>query len=137
MNLHEGEDEYVTKTAYNRETGLPRIQQTRLRGMLHAPPTGEPSQVVFDDDGRPAELSWHAFNLEHREDGPASVNLYEGTQHPCVEVYKLEGQPRSPELGPYRVARKRNGEIVKEEFADEHNQLPQSTIEFMINRLEP
>ncbi len=113
----EGEDVYITVTVYERETGLPRRQITTLNGLKHAPPDGSPSHIAFDDEGRPLQKHWHAFDKEHREEGPSTIMLYSDTGIHMTERFMLEDKPRSADQGPYRIRRNRDGEITKEEFA--------------------
>lgn len=120
----EGDDVYLTETVYDRATGLPRRQRTTLNGLRHAPPDGSPSEIRFDDLGRPYQLWWHEFDLEHNFSGPSSVLLHLGTKTHQAEVYCLEGRPRPKEFGPYMVRRDKEGRIWSEEFVDE-NQMPQ------------
>jgi len=137
VHIAEGEDAYVTTTVYDQKTGLPRRQQTRLNQMLHSPPDGTPSEVLFDDDGQAHWFTWHQFNLEHRENGPSTVVLHPGTQIPMTEVFRLEGQPRPPELGPYRLRFDESGEVVNKEFSGPDDQMTKGVIQHQRNRLEP
>ena len=111
-----GQDKYLTETAYDQETGVPIWQTTTFNGKRHAPPDGTPSYVVFDEQGRPKQLTWHAFDIEHRTNGPSTILLDPETNVHRVESYYVQGQPRDPTVGPYRVCRYEDGEIWKEEF---------------------
>jgi len=131
--LYDNEEVYETRTVYERDTGLPRRQRTTLNGLKHAPPDGSPSEIAYDDKGRPLELTWHAFGEEHRADGPATIVLYPDTGRPMTEVYKVNGEPRPREQGPFRVRIDRDGKVWEEEFADQHRSVTSQTK----HRLEP
>jgi len=135
-----GDDEemYVTRTFYNKETGNPTRQLTRNQaGQLHSPPDGTPSEVHFDDQGRPIDLIWHPNNVEHREVAPSAILMYPDTGQSKCEQFYVEGQPISPQEGPFRVFFAEDGSIIREVMATELDRIPDETLEQNRNRLEP
>ena len=128
IDMNRGEDLYITETVYDQDTGLPRRQFTKLNGMLHSPPDGSPSYIGFVK-GLPQYKTWHRFDMEHREDGlPSSicVNLETGI-HYC-EVFRIDGKPRDPLDGPFRIFRDgRTGKITLEESYEEGLKRTQDT----------
>lgn len=123
--VDEGEIVYVTETVYHEESGLPRRQWTTLNGLKHAPPSGEPSLIAWDDQGRIVHKYWHAFDLEHKIDGPAAIVFYPENGKPKTEDFKIDGQPLSKEQGPFRIRRDLNGLILHEEYISEDGQRPE------------
>ena len=132
MSNDERETEtYVTETKYNKKTGLPISRRTHLNGLLHAPPNDEPSEIIYDQLGRPKYIRWHAEDRPHRVNAPAKVDLNpENGQH-WVECFFLEGEPLNPRLGPYRIVRHpETGEVIKQvrfgdpEFPEEEPDAP-------------
>ena len=126
--VEEGEDVYITETVYHKETGQPCRQITTLNGLRHAPPDGSPSLVAYDEQGRATHMRWHAFDKEHRTEGPSSIVLFPETGIHMTEAFEIEGEPRPPELGPYIVRRDRTGQVRKVEAKPDWDQLskPQS-----------
>lgn len=132
------EEMYVTRTFYNKETGKPTRQVTRNQaGQLHAPPDGTPSEVQFDDYGRPIELIWHSHNIEHREGAPSAILLYPETGQPKSEQFYINGQPISPSEGPFRIFYAQDGAVIREVMATDLDRIPDQTIGHQRNRLEP
>lgn len=132
----EDEITFVTKTVFDAASGLPLRQETRLNGALQAPPDGSPSTVRYRD-GQPTQFEWHENNLEHRTVGPARLKVDALTGRRLLEVFKIKGQPRSPEHGPFRVWYNEQGEVSREAFAKPGDFLPDETIEYNRSNLEP
>ena len=129
-------DTYVTKTEYDAETGFPIKQMTRLHGKLQSPPDGSPSVIRFVG-GRPATFEWHDQNLDHRVDGPASVRVDPVSGKTLLEVFQIQGQPRSPEDGAFRIWYDSEGNVERKIFAEDEDYVPVETIELQRNKLEP
>lgn len=114
-NINEETDTYVTKTKYHRETGLPISQRTFLHDKLQTPPDDSPSEVLFDEFGRPQYLTWHEAGVTHREGKPAIVELNPESGEPWVEGFFTRGRPIHRSIGPYRIVRDwDSGEVVKQ-----------------------
>jgi hypothetical protein len=110
-------DTYVTETKYSKETKLPVVQRTRLNDLLEAPPNGEPSEIIFDDLGRPLRLMWHQQNYPHRENAPAWIELNPENGVHVFEYFYTMGRHRERAAGPYRIVRdNETGEVVREVF---------------------
>lgn len=113
-----GEEAYFTETRYSKETGQPCVSFTRLNGLLHSPPDGTPSYVLFDAQGRATLLKWHHQDQLHREGAAATIYVEPTTGVHTFEVFYSHGQPRARHLGPYRVYRDRlTGEVTKQQFS--------------------
>lgn len=110
-------DTFVTETKYSKETKLPVIQRTRLNGLLEAPPNGEPSEIIFDDLGRPLRLMWHHQNYPHREDAPAWIELNPENGIHVSEYFFASGSRQEKTVGPYWIKRdSQTGAVVREVF---------------------
>lgn len=114
--FEDDKDVYVTEAVHEPGTGRLFYQLTKLNGLKHAPPDGSPSYVARDDLGR-TTYEWHAFDKEHRIDGPAIIITRPNSHTPMTEEYVLHGKPRPSEQGPYRIRRDEDGGIWQEEFA--------------------
>lgn len=113
LKAKEGEDVYVTETIYNRETGLPVFRRITLNGLRESPPDGSPSEISYDDQGRPDRMEWHHVDEWHREDGPSVIHLNPENGVHIIERFHHHGEPRNRALGPSRISRDRDsGEIV-------------------------
>ena len=116
--VDEGEDVYVTETIYNRETRLPVYQRMLLGGALQAPPDGSPSEIHFDELGRPAHFAWHDQDKHHRIDGPALLSINPDNDVHILEDFVINGKYRSPSDGPYRIVRDKDSGEITETFYD-------------------
>ncbi|MEL6646278.1 MAG: hypothetical protein AAFQ05_01015 [Pseudomonadota bacterium] len=136
INIRDGEELFVTKTIYDKETGLPRWKQTRLNGMLHAPPDGEPSEIHYDNEGRERDRFWHYENLEHREGAPSSTLLNPDTGSVLLAQFRIHGQPRPAEAGPFRMRYDSDGKLLGVHEARDSDFFPDETIELQKKRLD-
>lgn len=119
MNEFENDkDIYVTKTVYEPDTGEFYYQTTVLNGLKHAPPDGSPSYVSRNPEGSTWSV-WHAFDKEHRIDGPSTVITHPSSDIPMTEAYMIKGRPRPASEGPFRIRRTKEGEIWQEEFTSD------------------
>ena len=138
--IYIGDDEqmFVTRTFYSKVTGKPTRQETRDQdGRLQAPPDDTPSEVRFDSHGRPTDMIWHSHNLEHRQGAPSAVVLYPETGQTMCEQFRRNGQPVPAEQGPFRVFYSEDGQVVREIAAREQDRIPEETIVWEQNQLEP
>lgn len=110
------EQVFITKT-FVRSSGY-IYKETTLNGLLHAGPMGEPSAATFDPDGYPLRHAWHAFGEYHRIDGPAKIDFHHRTDKPMTERFMIDGKPRPPEVGPFRICWNDDGTLWREEFAE-------------------
>lgn len=110
------EQVFITKTLVRSSGHI--YKETTLNGLLHAGPMDEPSAATFDPDGNPIRHAWHAFGEYHRIDGPAEINFHHRTDRPMTELFMIDGKPRLPEIGPWRVRWNDDGTLWREEFAE-------------------
>ncbi len=116
----EGEQIYVTYTVV-RPDGTARYQETRLNNLKEAMPQGDASEISYGTAGLPTSKTWHKAGEEHRIGSPSSVIFHGNSDLPMTECFKVEGNPISSEDGPWRVRRRKDGDIWQEEYADSEN----------------
>lgn len=120
-DFEDDKDIYTTKAVYEPDTGRFLYQTTLLNGLKHAPPDGSPSYISRNPQGS-TWMVWHAFDKEHRTDGPSTVITHPNSDIPKTEVFRVEGRPRPASEGSYRIRRNEQGEIWKEEFRHDDDQ---------------
>lgn len=121
--FEDDKDVYITEAVYEPGTGRFFYQVTTLNGMKHAPPDGSPSYVSRNPAGS-TKSTWHAFDKEHRTEGPSTVITHPESDIPKTEVFMIDGEPRPAIEGPYRIRRRKNGYIWEEEFASSEDPKP-------------
>ena len=92
LQVEEGQDEYVTNTIYDRETKLPVFQCTQLSGLLESPPDGSPSEIQFDENGKPQHIKWHSQGSLYRRGAPASIFRDNNTGFHLIERFVGHGE---------------------------------------------
>lgn len=114
LKAQEGQTAYQITRVYDDETGVLRMQQIRLDGLLHSPPDGEASHIAWDELGRPIYMAWHKTNLRHRHDGPQSIYINPENGIHTDEIFRTNDIPRTKDIGPYVVRRNEDtGEITE------------------------
>lgn len=89
----------------------------QLDGKFHTPPDGRPAHVVFDEEGRPREMSWYNENKLHRLDGPARVRINPVTDIIYSEEFRQFGQPPISKTCPALVERDpKTGKLLRRSF---------------------
>ncbi|MEM7296113.1 MAG: hypothetical protein AAF330_05725, partial [Pseudomonadota bacterium] len=83
-DFEDDKDIYTTKALYEPDTGRFLYQTTLLNGLKHSPPDGSPSYISRNPQGS-TWMVWHAFDKEHRTDGPSTV-----ITHPNSDIPKTE-----------------------------------------------
>lgn len=116
----EGQTGYDIREVYDDETGVLRMRQIRLNGKLYSPPSDEPSHAAYDKAGTPLLFKWHKGDLDHRDSGPSAIWFCPKTGKPKVEIFEINGCPRSNALGPHIVHRDPiSGEIIEISMAED------------------
>lgn len=103
---------------------MPVYQRTTLDGLRESPPDGSPSEVGYDEQGRPERLEWHHLDKRHRDRsvGPAVILLNPENGIHVVERFQHHGASPSsdPALGPDLIVRDRDtGEIIRQSHESE------------------
>lgn len=113
IKLSPNEEVYTTHTVFNKETGQPVYQETRLGEVKQSPPDDTPATVDFDEDGNQTTLMWFYDDNPHRESGPAVVKIDPRTGVWVWERFLTHGVPRDSSIGPNLVTRdKDSGEVT-------------------------
>lgn len=105
----------VTVTRVRENGSISRA--TKLDGVLHAGPLGEPSIEIFSSEGFPINKEWHSYGVRHRLDGPSAITYHDGSHQVMTEVYEIDGMPRSANDGPHVVRWNKDGTLAEVEYA--------------------